>query len=338
MVYNETNASLWPCAHSLHYISWTVPCTVCRLGGTLILLISIVCFSFNIRFLFSHRCKNSLAVSLFLASLLVITISVPGVIVQLFTCHRHCLKIYCRIEGFCSYLSGCVCMLVFMSLSIHRYLSLCSCKNSLSYGVSTCFSWSLSLAFTFPLVFDYFNSYMPEGLGFHCSINWQDSSSIGRAYILSSFIFMYFIPLTILVFVNVQAHLIVRRIYTKENLHSTFINYMHQKNATRKSRQEVDYKNTLVHKYCVRVATDRKRFRTDYRFLRAIIFLVSSYLIAWTPYSVIAVLQLLNIGFIFDHAFLITLSAFIAKLSVILSPLVYLSIMNNKLFKRILFK
>ncbi|CAF1472342.1 unnamed protein product [Rotaria magnacalcarata] len=337
MVYNERNVSLWPCAHSLRYTSWTLPCTLCRLGGILISLISIVCFGFNMRFLFSHRCKNSLVVSLFLASLLVITISVPSVIVQLFTCHRHCLNIYCRIEGFCSYLSGCVCMLVFMSLSIHRYLSLCSYKSSLSYGASTCFSWSLSLVFTFPLVFDYFNSYKFEGLGFHCSINWQDSSSIGRVYIFSSFIFMYFIPLIILVFVNVRAHLIVRHIYTKENLHSTFINYMHQRYLTRKSRQAVDYKNNFVHKYCARIATDRKRLRTDYRFLRAIIFLISSYLIAWTPYSIIAVLQLLNIGFIFNHAFLITLSAFIAKLSVILAPFVYLSIMNYKFFKKILF-
>ncbi len=73
-------------------------------------------------------------------------------------------------------------------------------------------------------------------------------------------------------------------------------------------------------------------------FLRAIIFLISSYLISWTPYSIIAILQLLNIKFIFQHAFLITLSALVAKISVILTPVVYISIMNHKLFKRTLFQ
>jgi hypothetical protein len=75
----------------------------------------------------------------------------------------------------------------------------------------------------------------------------------------------------------------------------------------------------------------------DYRFLRAIIFLVSGYLLAWTPYSIIAVSLLLKIQFIFQHTFLITISAFIAKLSVILAPFAYLNVMNNRLFKKLLF-
>ncbi|CAF1462372.1 unnamed protein product [Adineta steineri] len=69
-----------------------------------------------------------------------------------------------------------------------------------------------------------------------------------------------------------------------------------------------------------------------------IIFLVSSYILAWTPYSIVAISQLLNIKFIFQRTALITLAAFIAKSSVILSPFVYLSVMNNRLFKRLLFK
>ncbi|CAF2379697.1 unnamed protein product [Rotaria sp. Silwood2] len=338
MVSNETNLSLWPCLHSLHFITWSVPCTLSRLGGIIILSISVVCFTFNIRFLCSQRCRNSLVVSLFLASLFVIMISVPGVLVQLFTCHRHCLNSYCRIEGFFSYLSGCLCMLIFTLLSIHRYLSLCSYDHLLSYRCSTFICWLLSIAFTFPLIFDYLNSYLPEGLGFHCSINWKDQSNLGRLYILSSFILMYLLPLAILLFVNIRAHLIIRNIYSKRYLTSSFSKYVHKRDSSRLNRQADDYEKIYVHKYCVRKATDRKRFRMDYRFLRAIVFLVSSYLIAWTPYSVIAILQLLDIKFISQHPFLITLSAFIAKLSVILTPFVYLSIMNYKLFKKILFK
>lgn len=335
---SETTFSLWSCLFSMRFTSWSLTCTLCRISGTAILMISIFCFIFDIRFLFTKRCQNGLVISLFLASLLVITLSVPGVFVQLTTCHRHCFAPYCRLEGFCSYFSGCLCMLVFMSLSIHRYLSLCSYNHLLSYRCLTLLSWLVSIGFTFPLLFDYFNSYVPEGLGFHCSINWRDQSKIGRIYILLTFILMYFLPLTILLLVNIQAHFIVRNVYSKHNLDSYFPERVQSRSSIRRSFPIIDFQKDYIYKYCVRKASDRRRFRADYRFLRAIIFMVSTYLIAWTPYSIIAILQLLNVKFIFDNAFLITLSAFIAKLSVIVTPMVYLSIMSYNVFKKILFK
>ena len=324
---NVTSLSLLPCRHAKHID----PCILCRIGGVIILLISILCFIFNIRFLFCRRRQNTLVVSLFIASLLVIVVSVPYVLAQLFTCQRQCSKIFCRIEGFISYLAGCLCMLIFTILSIHRYLSLCSYHRLLSYQFSTFICWFLSLAFTFPLVFDYLNSYIPEGLGFHCSINWQDQSNLGRLYILFSFILLYFCPLLIILLVNLRAHFIIRNIYSK---HSIFPQY----SSIKIHRRGTYFVQIPDNKYYLCKATDRKRLRIGYRFLRAIVFLVSSYLLAWTPYSIIAVGQLLEMKFIFQHSFLITISAFIAKLSVILTPLIYLNVMNKRLFKKILFK
>ncbi len=330
---NEANLSLWQCDHLISINPWNMPCILCRLGGIIILLISIVCFIFNIRFLFFQRRQNTLVVSLFVASLLVIIISVPHVLAQLFTCRRHCSEIYCRMEGFTSYLAGCLCMLICTILSIHRYLSLCSHRRLLSYRFSTFICWFLSLAFTFPLLFDYLNSYIPEGLGFHCSINWQDQSNFSRVYILFAFIVMYFCPLLILCFVNLRAHFIIRHIY----LNSLFLQRSSTKSSIKLRRRFHYYEQKPDDKYYIRKATDRKRLRMDYRFLRAIIFLVSGYLLAWTPYSIIAVSLLLKIQFIFQHTFLITISAFIAKLSVILAPFAYLNVMNNRLFKKLLF-
>ena len=339
MVSNETSLSLWTCLHSMRIISWNLPCTLCRLASVIIFLISIACFTFNIRFLFSHRCQNSLVVSLFLASTMVLIISVPGILVQLFTCHRHCSNIYCRIEGFISYLSGCLCMLLFVMLSFHRYLSLCSYDGLLSYRYSTLICWLLSIAFTFPLVFDYFNSYVPEGLGFHCSINWQDQTNLSRLYILLSFILMYFLPLVILFFVHLRSHFIIRDVYSKHCLIPSFSECSYEMSSTRISRQTDDFERYLyVNRYCVRKAADRRRFREDYRILQFSMYLVCSYLFSWTPYSIIAILQLLKIKFIFQHTFFITLSAFIAKLSVILAPVVYFSIMNHSLLKKLLLK
>jgi hypothetical protein len=336
MVFNETNLSLWPCLHSMDSIPWSLRCILSQLGGSIILFISVVCFTFNMRFLLSQRCQNSLVASLFVASLMVITISVPSVLVQLFTCHRHCSISFCRIEGFSSYLAGCLCMLIFTALSIHRYASLCSVCRLLSYKCSTFICWFLSILFTAPLIFGYFNSYLPEGLGFHCSINWQDQSNISRLYIFLSFILMYFLPLIILLYVNTRSHLFLRNIYSK-NFSSPSIYQKYYHKSSKKSNRPTNFLEEIWDiKYFIRKAIDRKRFRIDYRFLRAIVFLISSYLIAWTPYSIIAILQLLHVKFIFQHAFLITFSAFLAKTSVILSPFVYLSIMHYKLFKRIL--
>lgn len=340
MVSNETNLSIWSCFHSMRIISWNLPCNLYRLASILILITSIACFTFNIRFLFSRRCQNSLVISLFLASLMVLIISVPGILVQLFTCHRHCSNLYCHIEGFISHLSGCLCMLLYMMLSFHRYLSLCSYNGLLSsHRCSTFICWFLSIAFPFPLAFDYFNSYVPEGLGFHCSINWQHQTYISRLYILLSFVLMYFLPLSILIFVNIRSNFIIRTIYSKHCLIPPYSECSYEMSSSKISRQTDDFEHYLyINRYCVRKAVDRKSFRKAYHFLQASIYLVCSYIIFWTPYAIIAILQLLKIKFIFQQIFLITLSAFIVKLSVILAPFLYLSIMNRRFLKNLLFK
>ncbi|CAF2066080.1 unnamed protein product [Rotaria magnacalcarata] len=336
---NATNVSLWPYIHFMRCITWNLPCTTSRIGGVIILAISIFCLKMNIRFLYSERCQNSLVVSLFLASILVNATSVPGVLVQLFACHRHCFKLYCRIEGVVTYFSGCLCMLVFMTLSIHRYLSLCSYDRLSSYRCLKFVCWFLSIAFTFPLTLNYFNSYALEGLDFHCSINWQDKSTVGRVYIRSSFIAMYFFSLLMLLFVNLRANLIVRHIYSKHYSNSSVQQFSHQQGSMKNSQQSNGFEKAYhIYEYYSKKASHRKYLRANYRFLKGVIFLVSCYLIAWTPYSIIAVLQLLDVKFIFQHSVLIAISAFSAKISVIVTPFVYLGIMKYKSLKQKLFK
>ena len=324
MSLNKTNSSLWPCLHLIHllpYISWDVECILCRVGGTIILLISIICFILNIRYFIWYRrerSRNIAVLSLFLGSFLVLTLSVPHVLLQLFTCHRHCNEIYCRIEGFISYLSGCLCMLIYMILSINRYLLLSQCDNPLFTRNLTILCWIFSIFWTFPPVFNYWISYVPEGLGFHCSINWNDHSQQSHIYILFSFICIYLLPLITIFVVNFRVHQLIRNIYL---IQSSL--YFH-----RQSNNIINY---------IRKAADRKRLRIEYRFVKAIICLLSAYIFSWTPYSIIALLQLFHAEFIFQYPFFITLSAFVAKLSVILAPFVYLSIMQFQIFKKILF-
>lgn len=338
MYSNDTMVLLWSCLHSTNLISWDLSCVLSRFSGACILSISILCLKLNVQFLCRKRHRNSLIVSLFTSSILVITVSVPIILVQLFTCRRHCAKTYCSMEGFISYLSGCLSIFVSMTLSVHRYLSLCSYNNVLSCQSLTIISWLLSVAFTFPLIFHYFNSYVPEGLGFHCSINWKDQSYVGRLYIFSSLIIMYLIPLLLLIFVNMRSHAIIRRFCSQNSFHLIFLDYIKERNSSRRYEKAVYFKKEKIYISHRRQSAHLKRLRTDYRFLRAIVLLVMAYVIAWTPYSIVAVLQMLNVKFISEHAGIITISAFAAKMSVILTPFFYISVMNNSSLKRILYK
>jgi nucleoid-associated protein YejK len=100
--------------------------------------------------------------------------------------------------------------------------------------------------------------------------------------------------------------------------------------------QQLDQQSSITYSF-IRKAANRKRLRIEYRFAKASICLVSAYIFAWTPYALIAFLQLFHMDLIFQQAFFITLSAMIAKLSVILAPIVYLGVMNFRLFKKIFF-
>jgi hypothetical protein len=337
MSFNKTNSSLWPCFHLIHVIStsWNLECLLCRAGGIVISFISVICFILNTRYLIwyqQERCRNTLVLSLFIASFLVLTISVPGILLQLFTCHRYCNKIYCRIEGFISYLCGCLCMLIYTILSISRYLVLCQYNKPSFCRYSTIICWIFSICWTLVPVFDYWIPYVPEGLGFHCSINWKDHSRINELYILFSFLGIYLIPLFILFLINFRVNEIIQNIYLTQSSFYSYPQTFDQKNQRRYFNYQSN--NTICY---IRKAADRKRFRIQHRFVRAMIFLVSAYIFAWTPYSIIAILQLFHIQFISEYSFCITLSTLIAKLAVISAALVYLRTMHCRLFKKILF-
>ena len=336
MIWNEGNFSfLRPCLHSMRLVPWNFSCILCRLGSCCLLILAVICFVFNIRFIFNRQRRNHLVFSLIVASCLVLTVSMPGTLIQLFTCHRHCLNFYCRLEGFFSYLSGCVCMLILMMLAIHRFLSLCSYRRHLSYRCSNYGCWFFSIVFTLPLMFDYFNSYVPEGLGFHCSLNWQDRSAVSRLYIFTSFSMIYFLPFILLIYFSLRVHFILRKIYNRHGMVHLLRIDTTQTSSTIASRRDRQAEQVPLSHY-VREAKCRKRFQINYQFLRAMIFLICNYMIAWTPYSIVAILQLLQIDWIFQHSYLMTLTAFLGKSSVILTPLIYLRIMNKTLFHKIL--
>ena len=335
LVHEDNRSYLQPCINSMTLLPWNPPCVLCRIFAVLILILSFISFVFNLRFLQFHQSKNHLVYSLIFASLLVLIIAVPGVLIQLLTCYRHCSEIYCRLEGFISYLSGCLCMLTLMMLAVHRYLSLVSKRKTWSSSHANGFCWLVSWIFTFPLVFNYWNKYLPEGFGFHCSLNWADQSTISRLYIFASFTVLYFLPLLCLICFSLRSHRVVQKVSSNHYLIYSLKCESCQTSSSILSRRGQNIERNQEHRCHLRQLKHRQTIRMNTQFLRAIIVLISNYLIAWTPYSIVALLQLYRVEFIFQHAYLMTLTAFIGKLSVIVTPMIYVRLMNKNLYKKI---
>ena len=342
------NSSLWPCLKITSVNSIFTDdqqCFVCRLGGIIIVCLSIFCFKFNCHYLIwccrRRRTKNLLVLSLFLASLLVLIISVPSAAVQLLTCRRHCYEFFCRLEGFTSYFGGSLCMLIYVMLSLYRYLSIRQYNVCLFEYYSTGFCWIFALFWTLPPLFHVWISYTPEGLGSHCSINWNDHSRSSFYYILFSFLFIYLFPLIVLIFVSLHVHQLIRNLYSYQEFQYVKQNTSDHADLSLMNRKGCFSQQKLINRTDLTAcyqhkAANRRRMKIQYRSIRSIIFLLSFYLIAWTPYSILAILQLLHIEFIFHYSFLITLTAFLAKSSTISTPMAYLYLTNVRTFKKIL--
>ena len=198
-------------------------CTVVRLLGLILLIVSIFSLSFNIRYIYwssFHRCERTrhylLILSMIVSSISVIAAITPSILIQCLTCSRLCIATYCRIEGFISYLNGCAHMFMLMMISIVRCATVFQTdikrrffERHPSLAVGSC--WLYGLIFALPPLFNW-NKYVPEGVGFHCGLDWFDRSSSSQLYFVLAFTFVYFIPLIVLIVVNTYVYCVIRRL------------------------------------------------------------------------------------------------------------------------------
>ncbi|CAF3331404.1 unnamed protein product [Rotaria sp. Silwood1] len=362
------------CFGSLFYEINNFECLISRIIGSIILFVSIISLVFNIRFIYwslYHRHLQfrhySLVLSMVLSSTSVIIVIMPSVFIQCLSCHRLCSSFYCQLEGFVSYLNGCVHMFTLMMISIIRYITVFQVNienrfiDQHSYWtVIVC--WLLSLIFALPPLFSW-NKYIPEGIGFHCGLNWFDRSLSSRIYIILAFAFIYFIPLFLLLIINLYVYCKIRSLLygtTEVSKSNLLLNVSYQKyqstscssssksSSTAKcekldfhigtnpmnesSRLAVHQTRTFRVNYLMRL----NRLQADQRFALATIFLVSEYLLSWTPYAVMALFYLFNLKYISQQSVLMTIYAFIAKISIILNPFIYLATVKTNVFKSIL--
>ena len=269
-----------------------------------------------------------LVMGMFASSLCVIIISVPSVVTQCFLCRRLCVPLICRIEGFNSFLNGCVAMYMLVALSVLRYATTANSSMSINfqrqleqhnlYLVVICLIFGGVWAI--PPIFGRMSAYAPEGLGFHCGLDWFDRSLAGRIYFFLLFIGVFIIPLIIVIYVNIYIQRTVYRLtHFKPSLLIQF-NSIHDDECIRRHVSD-----TLHDKEVRRF----RRLNEDRRFVIATGISVVFYLIAWTPYSVVALAQVFGDQYFLYNPWIMTTCAVLAKLSMITNPIIYTIILKS---------
>ena len=71
--------------------------------------------------------------------------------------------------------------------------------------------WLLGLSFALPSLFNW-NKHTPEGIGFHCGLNWSNRSISSRVYFLLAFSLVYFTPLVVLFNSNIYTYCVIRQL------------------------------------------------------------------------------------------------------------------------------
>lgn len=315
----------------------------------------------------------TLIISMILSSISVIIVISPSVLIQCLSCYRLCSPFYCQFEGFVSYLNGCVHMFMLMMISLIRYTTVFQTnlrkrffeQHSLS-SIFIC--WLCGLVFALPPLFNW-NKYMPEGIGLHCGLDWFDRSLNSQIYFTVTFAFVYFIPLIVLFVVNIYIYCVIRRLLygaitmTKPNILLNSSVQKHQRTshtssssfgsssttATQSERlgfiMPVPSNSGSTRVFNRRITTSIQmnnlmrlnRLKADRRFALATIFLVNEYLLSWTPYAIVALFYLFNVEFINPQSILMTICAFIAKISMILNPFIYIATIKTNQLKSILY-
>ncbi len=322
------------CLHSIANLSNSIlvrqatinECRFSRLIGSLLLIIYSITMN-NKSHRLSHR-DTGLVMGMFASSLCVIIISIPSVVVQCFLCRRLCIQLICRIEGFNSFLNGCAAMYMLLALSIVRYATTANSPMSISfqrhleehnlYFVVICFL--MSSVWAIPPILGHMSAYAPEGLGFHCGLDWFDRSLAGRIYFFLLFIGVFFIPIIIVIYINTYIH---RTVYRLTHLKPSVLLEIYPIDGEYHMRRHIS--DTLYNKENRRL----HRLHEDRRFVLATGISVIIYIIAWTPYSVVALAQVFGDQFSLYYPWLMTTCAVLAKLSMITNPIIYIIILKG---------
>lgn len=298
-------------------------CIIYRFISVVFITVSILSFACNMRFILMDRQRlNPLALSLIVNSLVLVSLSLPYVVIQSLKCYPVQSYFICCLQGFTCFTCGICVMYTMTLLSVIQYIRLFynSCiiyrmierKNFLIPFVC----WFISFFWSLPPFMNMGPGFMREGQGFDCGLNWARSNIPSRLYIALAFILIYFVPLFCLLFTNIRILITIRKlVHRRYSIVSKPAQTM-----------SVDMRHHLIDMFTIAESNRLKRLRIDRRFAQATMITVLHYLLSWTPYATCGIIQMiLSMSYIHYQIspMILTASALTAKMAVIGQPCVY---------------
>ena len=231
-------------------------------------------------------------------------------------------------------------------LSMFRYINIIHHSNS-SYhflkqhpGLCVLICALISLAWSVPPLFNVGNTFTDEGIGFYCSLDWNNSAFQSRLFLYSLLICNYFLLLIILVYSNLRIYLLLRRLIqanrsfhapiTSMNIPFSSTNTNSFSNGIHQSTSNTQVRKTLSDRQLTRKISRLQRLKMDQRYAHITTIMVAQFIIGWTPYAILAMI-IINDGmeFVRRYPMFSTVSELMAKFALIFNPLIL--IYTNKM-------
>ncbi|XP_032305199.1 green-sensitive opsin [Coturnix japonica] len=203
----------------------------------------------------------------------------------------------CAVEGFFATLGGQVALWSLVVLAIERYIVVCKPMGNFRFSAThammgIAFTWVMAFSCAAPPLFGW-SRYMPEGMQCSCGPDYytHNPDYHNESYVLYMFVIHFIIPVVVIFFSYGRLICKVREAAAQQQESAT----------TQKAEREVT---------------------------RMVILMVLGFMLAWTPYAVVAFWIFTNKGADFT-ATLMAVPAFFSKSSSLYNPIIYV-LMNKQ--------
>ena len=221
-------------------------------------------------------------------------------------------------------------------LSVFRYVNIIHKHSSFNRffqhnrGWFVIISALISLCWSLPPLLSLGNAYTSESIGFHCSLDWSNSAFHSRVFVYSLLICNYFILLFVLIYSNLRVYFVLRSLL-KSNKHfsssliPTILRFSNVNidSSLFYSGLRPDLRKYLSDRQLKRKLSRLQRLKVDRRYARITAIMATQFILAWTPYAIMALIIIHgHLEYIQQYPIFLVLSELLAKLSLILNPLI----------------
>uniref|UniRef100_A0A8C1Q1X2 Opsin 4a (melanopsin) n=1 Tax=Cyprinus carpio TaxID=7962 RepID=A0A8C1Q1X2_CYPCA len=207
----------------------------------------------------------------------------------------------CELYAFCGALFGICSMITLMVIAVDRYFVIT--RPLASIGVLSqkrallilLIAWAYSLGWSLPPFFGW-SAYVPEGLLTSCTWDYVTFTPSVRAYTMLLFIFVFFIPLIVIIY----CYFFIFRSIRSTNEAVGKING--------------DNKRDTIKQF--------QRLKNEWKMAKIALIVILMYVISWSPYSTVALTAFAGYSDMLTP-YMNSVPAVIAKASAIHNPIIY---------------